>query len=343
MGMSKGATVSAEATFLTGRAARYLTNGPADVVDLIGHICNLPRAPRIVAEHMAEAMFAGRTEFSRDKEGRWLLTETLATSAVSSAISGTYDASIAVTSRAYSHPSPPDLIAPRHASVRVTRTRGRYRSDLPPEPIAGTSFVVVDVETTGGRPRGGDRITEFAAVVVEGGEIREIFETLVNPLRPIPPFVSRLTKINWAMVKDAPTFDLIAARVVSTMSGNVFVAHNAAFDWRFVSTEVRRASGTALSGRRLCTVQLARQLLPHLARRSLDHVANYYGIEITARHRAGGDALATARCLIRMLNDAADRGCSTWQDLDLLLGARTLRRRRRYSAMPAPVTRDTTA
>ncbi len=342
MGMTREVTTSPEATFLTGRAALYLTNGPADVVDLIGHICNLPRAPRIVAEHMAKAMFAGRAEFSRDKEGRWLLTETLACRAANSAMSSAgYDSAPAAASLAYSYPAPPDLIAPRYASVRVTRTRGRFRSD-PPEPIAETSFVVVDVETTGGRPRGGDRITEFAAVVVERGEIREVFETLVNPLRPIPPFVSHLTKISSDMVKDAPTFDMIAARVVKTMSGNVFVAHNAAFDWRFVSTEVRRASGTALSGRRLCTVQLARQLLPQLARRSLDHVANYYGIENTARHRAGGDALATARCLIRLLDEAADRGCSTWQDLDLLLGARTPRRRRRYSAMPAPVTRDTT-
>src|SRR6476620_9194153 len=62
-----------ETTLLTDRAAKFLENGPADVVDLIGYICNLPAAPRIVAEHMAEAMFAGRTEFRRDDSGKWLL------------------------------------------------------------------------------------------------------------------------------------------------------------------------------------------------------------------------------------------------------------------------------
>ncbi|HVF40915.1 MAG TPA: 3'-5' exonuclease, partial [Gemmatimonadaceae bacterium] len=153
-----------------------------------------------------------------------------------------------------------------------------------------------------------------------------------------------LTNITWDMVKDAPTFDRIASRVIDILSGKVFVAHNAPFDWKFVSTEVRRASGTSLYGRRLCTVKLARQVLPQLSRRSLDYVANYYGVEITARHRAGGDALATAGCLIRLLNDAADRGCTTWQELDLLLGARTARRKgRRFRAMPAPVTKDTTS
>ena len=64
-----------EATLLTEKAARYLEKGPADVVDLIGHICNLPAAPRIVAEHMAQAMFTGRPEFMMDPLGRWTLAE----------------------------------------------------------------------------------------------------------------------------------------------------------------------------------------------------------------------------------------------------------------------------
>jgi DNA polymerase III epsilon subunit family exonuclease len=215
---------------------------------------------------------------------------------------------------------------------------------LPSEPLSSLSYVVVDTETTGGRAYYGDRITEIAAVVVRDGKIVEMFETLVNPERPIPHFVSQLTNITWAMVKDAPTFDQIAPDVMRVLEGNVFVAHNAMFDWRFVAAELSRASNQRLRGRRLCTVGMARKVLPQLPRRSLDHVARYYGVEITGRHRAGGDALATAKCLIKMMADLADRGCDTWEDLDALLRKPPNRRKkRRASGLPTPVTRDTTA
>src|SRR5438874_4757790 len=69
-----GVSAHPEKTLLTSRAIEFLAAGPADVVDLIGHVCNLPGAPRIVAEHMAEAIFAGRPEFLRDDTGRWLLS-----------------------------------------------------------------------------------------------------------------------------------------------------------------------------------------------------------------------------------------------------------------------------
>ncbi len=281
---------------LSEKAAQYLARGPADVVDLIGHVCNLPGAPRIVAEHMAQAIFSGRPEFRMIDGGRWSFV-------------------------------PLDRVKP--GSQTTTN-------------LGALSFVVVDVETTGGQFPA-HRITEFAAVVVRNGQIAEKFETLVNPERPIPPFVSRLTRITWDMVKHKPTFAGIAPRVIDILEGNVFAAHNAMFDWNFVSDEVRRATGAELGGRKLCTVKLARQLLPHLPRRSLDYVANYYGVEIPARHRAGGDAIATAHCLIRMLDDAAQRGCHTWQDLDKLTRKRKPKKKKRRSALPSPVDKDTTA
>lgn len=294
----RGVYSEPEDTLLTSRAAEFLSAGPADVVDLIGHICCLPGAPRIVAEHMAQAMFSGRREFVRNAEGRWMLSGL-----------------------------------------------GSYTS-VPkgPTSLSGLSYVVVDVETTGGRAFRGDRITEIAAVVVRDGQVREVFETLVNPERSIPPFITQLTNITWEMVKDAPTFDRIAPDLLRVLEGNVFVAHNATFDWRFVTSELSRSSGRKLGGRRLCTVRLARKVLPQLSRRSLDNVARYYGIGITARHRAAGDALATAQCLLRMISDLADRGCATWDELDLLLGTPSPRRKkRRRTALPAPVRQDTSA
>jgi DNA polymerase-3 subunit epsilon len=201
----------------------------------------------------------------------------------------------------------------------------------------------VDVETTGGRPLHGDRITEIAAVVVERGEVTRVYETLVNPERSIPPMITALTNISWSMVKNAPRFRDIVDDVTDMLRGHVFVAHNAAFDWRFVTSEVTRATGGQLDGRRLCTVRLARRVLPQLSRRSLDHVARHYNVEITGRHRAGGDARATARVLLRLLADARDRGCATWPELEVFLRTPVRGRRRRRSAMPGPMDRDTTA
>jgi DNA polymerase-3 subunit epsilon len=125
----------------------------------------------------------------------------------------------------------------------------------------------------------------------------------------------------------------------------VFVAHNVNFDWRFLNMEIERATGRTLAGRKLCTVKLVKKLLPQLRRRSLDYVALHYGVEIKQRHRAGGDAEATARVFLRLLADACGEGCASWHDLQRLLIAPTpkARRSRRPPALPQPVDKDTTA
>lgn len=226
-----------------------------------------------------------------------------------------------------------------------------WRSSAPEtEPLLSTlSFSVVDVETTGGRPDSGDRITEIAIVTVRDGAVADVYDTLVNPERSIPPFITRLTNISWEMVRDKAPFRDVCPDVLRALDGNVFVAHNASFDWRFVSAEVARSTGRELTGRRLCTVRLARRLLPQLRSRSLDWVARHYGVEIPAgmRHRASGDALATAHCLLRLLDDARDHGCERWSELERFLASapasRRTRRGRRAPGMPQPVDKDTTA
>ena len=200
----------------------------------------------------------------------------------------------------------------------------RERAATLPVLVAGPrldalTYVVVDVETTGGSPGGGDRIVEFGAVTVAGGQIVDVFETLVNPERPISPHVTRLTRITWDMVRRAPTIRDVASRIAEVLRGHLFVAHNAAFDWRFVSSELSRFGGQQLVGEKLCTVKLARAVVPNIKRRSLGSLSYYYGIENHARHRAGGDALATAKVLIRLLSAAQDRGCETLEDLRTLI------------------------
>jgi DNA polymerase-3 subunit epsilon len=223
---------------------------------------------------------------------------------------------------------------------------GRLGRGEPDDSLDTMPFIVVDLETTGGLFTSGHRITEIAAVLVQRGETRTVFESLVNPERPIPPYISRLTNIHWGMVKDAPTFRDICSQLLGELEGRVFVAHNASHDWRFLSSEVQRATGRPLEGQRLCTVKLSKKLLPQLRRRSLDYVSAHFAVENSARHRAGGDARATAQVLVRLLRDVQRRGCATWTELEHLMGIRTGRRKRRGRrppAMPQPVTRDTTA
>ncbi|HUO52621.1 MAG TPA: 3'-5' exonuclease [Gemmatimonadaceae bacterium] len=302
-------------TALTERALERLRQGPAESVPLIEYVCQMPGAPKIVAEQMALALFAGRPEIARDADGKWRIVD------------------VPITD------SPLPTRAPNAERRAPSAANAERRA--PSAELSTLSYAVVDVETTGMNPATGDRVTEIAAVVVREGRIVDRFETLVNPERSIPSFITALTHISWDMVKDAPRFADVADRFLGVLEGHVFVAHNAEFDWRFVRAEVQRATGRKLAGPRLCTVKMARRLLPHLPSRRLDALMYHYGVDNDARHRAGGDAAATAQILLRLLADARDRECRTWDDLQALLGARARGNRpHRPSAMPRPVRED---
>jgi DNA polymerase-3 subunit epsilon len=178
------------------------------------------------------------------------------------------------------------------------------------------AFAVVDVETTGMRAAGDDRITEVAVVVVHGGRREVVLDRLVNPGRPIPPMISAITGITDDMVGGAPTFEELADELLGVLAGRVFVAHNARFDWGFLDASLRRARGLGLSGPRLCTVRLARRLLPGVGSCGLDNLMHVLGLENEARHRAGGDAIVTARLLERLLVLARGGGARTLDEFD---------------------------
>lgn len=180
-------------------------------------------------------------------------------------------------------------------------------------------FAVVDVEATGGSPLRGDRLTEVAAVRVRNGRVIDRFESLVNPERPIPPTVTALTNITDDMVAGAPRFVEVAGELRRILEGAVFVAHNVAFDWRFVQSEFERCSGSRLGGERLCTLRLARRLHPELSRRSLRVLADYYALAPETWHRAGPDARVTADLFLRFLDRLAERGVFDWARLQAYL------------------------
>ena len=183
-------------------------------------------------------------------------------------------------------------------------------------------FAVVDVETTGMRASGPDRITDIAVVVVHGNRRELVYQTLVNPGVPIPLRIQGLTGITDRMVAASPTFEQVADEVLAALAGRVFVAHNARFDWGFVSAEVRRARSLGLTASQLCTVRLARRLLPQLESRSLDSLSHHFGLENQARHRAAGDALVTAVVLERLLHLAREQGARTLADLEAMTRAK---------------------
>ncbi len=196
----------------------------------------------------------------------------------------------------------------------------------PGPPLSALRFAVVDVETTGGGYARGHRITEIAVVPVEGGVVGAPFSTLVHPGRPIPYRIQSLTGITDAMVAEAPSFDLVADRLLGLFRERIFTAHNVAFDWGFVEGHLQDARGEVPGGPRLCTVRMGRALVPGLPSYALDSLARHYRIPIEGRHRALGDALATARILVHLLDAAEREGAWDLGALEAVLKARGGRR-----------------
>ncbi|HEX7070153.1 MAG TPA: exonuclease domain-containing protein, partial [Rhodothermales bacterium] len=166
--------------------------------------------------------------------------------------------------------------------------------------IEDASFVVTDTETTGMRA-GEDRLIEIAAVRVSGGFVKERFQQLINPTCPIPGYITRLTGISTGMVADQPEAQEVLPRFLSFLDGGVFVAHNLGFDLRFINAGLRDCEQPELSSHTLCTLRLARRLLPGLRSKSLASVCEFFRIRNRSAHRALADAEATAEVLIRFL------------------------------------------
>jgi DNA polymerase-3 subunit epsilon len=182
-----------------------------------------------------------------------------------------------------------------------------------PSSLAQLPFVVVDLETTGGSAQY-DRVMEIAAIRVENGVITDRLECLVEPGVPIPPFVTRITGINAALVRGKPSFDSLLPALWRLIDGAVVVAHNASFDCNFLMHAFRRA-GLGWDGDRLCTLRLARRLVPGLHSYRLDSLCAFLGFSFVQRHRAGPDAEATLALLKHLLETAMGRGIDSLSGL----------------------------
>jgi DNA polymerase-3 subunit epsilon len=180
-------------------------------------------------------------------------------------------------------------------------------------------FAVVDIETTGGHPNT-HGITEIAIVIHDGVSITGKYSTLVNPLQKIPPFIVNMTGISDEMVATAPTFDQVAPQIFNLLEGRVFVAHNVSFDYSFVHYQLNK-HGYQWSAQKLCTIKLSKKVFPGLPKYGLGSLTRDLGIRIEGRHRAWGDAQATAEVLSMAIEKQG------MFPIKHLIGSRTVRKK----------------
>jgi DNA polymerase-3 subunit epsilon len=198
----------------------------------------------------------------------------------------------------------------------------RAASPVDEVPLRETTFVVVDLETTGGRTKStagapADAITEIGAVKVRGGVVLGEFATLVDPQRDIPPQIVRLTGITTAMVCDAPTIDAVLPMFLEFAGGAVLVAHNAGFDIGFLRAAAQHCEIPWPRPQVLCTVRLARRVLSREEAPSvrLAALARLFAVATQPTHRALDDARATVDVLHALIERVGNQGVHTYADL----------------------------
>jgi DNA polymerase-3 subunit epsilon len=165
-------------------------------------------------------------------------------------------------------------------------------------------YTVIDIETTGGSPKF-HKIIEVAIVTFDGKQVVDTYETLINPQRFIPPFITSLTGITNEMVKSSPSFHEVAAKILEMTNDQIFVAHNVNFDYGFIKNEFGEL-GYKFDRKKLCTVRLSKKIIPGYSTYSLGALTKNLGITINDRHRALGDAEATAKVLKLLIEKDAN-------------------------------------
>lgn len=169
------------------------------------------------------------------------------------------------------------------------------------------TVIVLDFETTGLSPNGGDRAIEIGAVRIEKGKVRERFQSLMNPGKRVAPFIEDYTGITNAMLKKAPPCKTVMAEFADFVEDFDMVAHNASFDSRFLMAECRRIKRSP-SGEFACSMLTARRLYPDAPNHKLGTLVAFHQLPTDGTfHRALADAEMTAHLWLKMLTDLEDR------------------------------------
>lgn len=179
-------------------------------------------------------------------------------------------------------------------------------------------FVVVDIETTGHSPKNGDRMIQFAAVVLENKKIIDTFTTYINPEIPIPPFITELTGIDNNVVMNAPMFSEVAEKIITLLDGACFVAHNVQFDLKFLQETLEVHHYPELHIPIIDTVEMTRILMPTLESYKLSDIADFAGFDHNRPHQADSDAIVTAEWFITLYDKIASLPSITLHQLQKL-------------------------
>ncbi len=187
-------------------------------------------------------------------------------------------------------------------------------------PLVRTTFVVLDLETSGGAPHLGAHITEIGAVKVRGGEVLGKFQTFINPGTPIPSFITELTGINDAMVSSSPRIAEVFPVLLEFLGAEnetVFVAHNAPFDLSFLKAAASASEYKWPKFTVIDTAKLARRVLSRdeVVNCKLGTLAEFFNASVSPTHRALDDALATVDVLHALIGRVGSMGISTLEEL----------------------------
>lgn len=166
-------------------------------------------------------------------------------------------------------------------------------------PFEEAEYCIFDFETTGMSGRQ-DKVIEIGMVKIRNGKIAETFSSFINPGRPIPYFITKLTGITNADVENAPFFDEVFNRMKEFIGDAVLIAHNLSFDHSFLKHECVNAELEFPSNDAVCTLRLARKIYPHFPSKSLGNLTKSLKIRHRDIHRGLGDSMATAKILLRM-------------------------------------------
>jgi DNA polymerase-3 subunit epsilon len=163
------------------------------------------------------------------------------------------------------------------------------------------SVIMLDFETTGMSPEQGARITEVAAMRIKDGEIVDRFASLINCNAHIPAFITQLTGITQAMVSKAPPVAEVMPELLAFIGHDYLAAHNASFDEKFLLAEARALGLASQHKTAICSVKLARRVLPGLPSYALGRIASQLGLRFKGQaHRAEADAEVAANLLLHI-------------------------------------------
>ncbi|HOO57138.1 MAG TPA: exonuclease domain-containing protein [bacterium] len=177
-------------------------------------------------------------------------------------------------------------------------------------------FIVVDIETTGGKPEY-SRIIELSAFKVQNGAISDSTSSLVNPRMRIPSWITELTGITNSDVSKSPYIENILPDFIDFLGDGIFTAHPVSFDLNFINHELSRSGMAQIQNDSLCTVRLSRRVYHKERSHSLDHMIPFLHLDMDPadRHRGYGDAWATSELLLRCMSILRSSGLRTFDDL----------------------------